>query len=545
MLIRILVIAAYFLVVLAIGTYTRRRRGAGAEDYFLANRGLGTFILLCTLAATNFSAFTVFGCSGAGYRDGLAFLPVMAFGTGFMALTFWLVGRRAWRLGRDHGLITPAELIGKLYANRWLSLVFAAVMIVWTVPYLALQPLAGGLVIGGLFNLPAHLHFIGPVLITVVIVAYTLRGGFRAVVLTDAFQGLLMAGLLVAALVLVVNHHGGFAAAAGRVLAEAPALFARPGGQGQYLPGVWFSVILLWFFCDPMFPQLFQRFFSARSERALGRTMLWYPLVCTLVFAPPVLLGLFGHLSFPGLEGKAADNIVPLLMTSIGGDLMGTLVLTAGLAALMSTMDSQLLTLSSIFTRDVLPGVGVETDHLEWAGRGFVVLLAVAGLVVALNPVASILKLGFTAFTGLAALFPTVLGGLYLKRPHHAAALASILTGQAVLVLHLTGVLSASGYLPALPVIVTSLVAYLVVQAACPGGLSLPRVEARALGYSLALAGVFLLAMDFWNWGSTGPLVLSLPLWVWYSVGLSLVQTVLMWLMLRRGTPAPSLAGEV
>ena len=66
----------------------------------MAGRGLGSFVLLGTMAATNFSAFTVFGASGAGYRDGLSFFPIMAFGTGFMALTFWLLGRKVWQWGR-------------------------------------------------------------------------------------------------------------------------------------------------------------------------------------------------------------------------------------------------------------------------------------------------------------------------------------------------------------------------------------------------------------------------------------------------------------
>jgi hypothetical protein len=53
-------------------------------------------VLLGTMVATNFSAFTVFGASGAGYRDGYAFFPIMGFGTGFMAITFWIIGRRIW-----------------------------------------------------------------------------------------------------------------------------------------------------------------------------------------------------------------------------------------------------------------------------------------------------------------------------------------------------------------------------------------------------------------------------------------------------------------
>ena len=369
MLTKVSVLAAYFLVVIVLGLLARGRLKDGPADYFLAGRGLGSFVLLGTMAATNFSAFTVFGASGAGYRDGLSFFPIMAFGTGFMALTFWLLGRKVWQWGRTHSLVTPAELVEQVYGHKWLAGLFALVMVVFTVPYLALQPLAGAKVLGQLFGLPP---WAGASLITAIILIYTLRGGLKAVAWTDVFQGLLMFGLMAAALIMVTMHYGGWSPAFDLARQAEPSLFSRPGPRGVYAPAVWFSFLTLWFFCDPMFPQLFQRFYSAKRERSLARTMALYPLVCTLVFTLPVAMGVLGHLAFPGLSGRAADNIVPLLMTHLAGDFMGTLVLAAGLAALMSTMDSQLLTLSSIFTRDLVPLLGGRKSESALVGRVFV-----------------------------------------------------------------------------------------------------------------------------------------------------------------------------
>jgi len=349
---RIAIVIAYFILLLIIGHRSRVRRAGDADQYFVAGRSLRTPLLVTTMAATNFSAFTVFGASGAGYRDGLAFLPVMAFGTGFMALTFWLIGRKVWQHGRTHSFITPSELVGHLYGSRSVAAVVAGVLLVFTIPYLALQPMAAGAVLGQMFGLPP---WAGAAAVTVAIVLYTTRGGLRAVAWTDALQGILMVSVMLLALVMVVAHYGGWNAAFARALEQQPALFARPGLSGTYTPAVWFSFLALWFFCDPMFPQLFQRFYAARDEAALGRTALLYPFICIVVFAPPVLIGMLGHLSTPGLTGKEADGILAFMMTAMGNDLMGTLVLTAGLAALMSTMDSQLLTLSSVVSRDLWP----------------------------------------------------------------------------------------------------------------------------------------------------------------------------------------------
>ncbi len=531
---KISVLSAYFLILLAIGFVARTRWKSTPAAYFLADRTLGTLVLLATMAATNFSAFTVFGASGAGYRDGWSFFPIMGFGTGFMALSFWVIGRRAWRFGREQGVITPPELVGALYGSRGLSVLIATVMILFTVPYLALQPMAAGYALEELVGLP---HAAGCLLVTAIIVLYTLRGGMRAVAWTDLFQGLLMLVLLLAALFIVAAPHGGFVAAARKALEVRPALFSRPGGLGQYVPGVWFSYMALWFFCDPMFPQLFQRFFAARSERSLARIMLCYPLVCTVVFFAPVAVGILGHLSFPGLIGKQADRILPLMVNAASGDSMAALVTAAGLAALMSTMDSQLLTLSSIFTRDILGLFRREQVASSLPGRLFVIGLSLAGLALALRPPATILQIATETFTGLAVLFPTVVFGLYLRRVFAPAAFASILLGEGALACFHFGWLSPAPFLPIVWVMIVAFSSYLGVHGVM--AVRRERVGLRVPHWLmdrdfLMSAVIFALAMDFWAWGEAVPLYLGVPAWVFYFILLSILQTVLMARMIGR-----------
>ncbi|MCU0559717.1 MAG: sodium:solute symporter family protein [Desulfobacterales bacterium] len=531
---KILVLGLYFLALLAIGYFARTHWRSTPASYFLADRRLGALVLLATMAATNFSAFTVFGTSGAGYRDGWSFFPIMGFGTGFMALSFWLIGRRVWQVGRERGIITPPELVQSLYGSRPLGVLVALVMIVFTIPYLALQPMAAGYALQEVTGLP---YRCGSLLITVIIVLYTLRGGMRAVAWTDLFQGLLLLALLTAALVMVAGHHGGLAAASQKVLALKPELFSRPGGLGHYSPGIWFSYMALWFVCDPMFPQLFQRFFAARSERAIARMMLLYPLVCTVVFLPPIAVGVLGHLWFPDLSGKQADRILPMVVNAVAGDVMAALVTAAGLAALMSTMDSQLLTLSSIFTRDLLPVVRRAEPATSIHGRIFVAGLSAAGLVLAWHPPATILEIATQTFTGLAVLFPTVLFGLYWRRVYPLPAVLSILVGEALLLLFHFKWFSAAPFLPVVWVMLAVFGVYLAghgftrlrqgtLPLRPPGWLRDPSF--------LMLVGVFLLAMDFWAWGRIDPLVAGLPVWIAHFIALSALQTAIMAFMVRR-----------
>jgi solute:Na+ symporter, SSS family len=541
--VKVCVLIGYFALVLLIGFIARTRWKSSPETYFLADRKLGTLVLLGTMVATNFSAFTVFGTSGAGYRDGYAFFPIMGFGTGFMAITFWILGRKIWRVGRDRGVVTPPEMIRVTYGSPFLSFLFSLVMIVFTIPYLALQPMAAGYALEALVGVP---YFTGCLLVTGIIVLYTLRGGLRAVAWTDLFQGALMAVLLGICLILVAKHHGGFAAANQKVLAMNPELFSRPGASGKYTLSIWFSFIMLWFFCDPMFPQLFQRFFSARNEKTISRMMIFYPMVCTVIFFMPIAVGVLGHLSFPDLAGRQADRILPMLITLVSGDVMSALVIACGLAALMSTMDSQLLTLSSIFTRDIFPLFTGRHVKGNAAGRIFVVVLSLAGLALAYSPPATILQIATQTFTGLAVLFPTVLFGLYLRNVRALPAILSILAGEGLMLLCYFRIMPSWGFLPVVPVMAMTFAVYLAahwIMLWREGRIHL-RMPAWLMNpYFYLLLGVFLLSLDFWAWGTTRPSWAGMPAWLGYFVVLSALQTALMIRLVRKSKPPRSRSG--
>ncbi len=534
MTIKIAVLVAYFLIVVLIGFFARTRWKSSPDAYFLADRKLGTLILVGTMVSTNFSAFTVFGTSGAGYRDGYAFFPIMGFGTGFMALTFWILGRKIWEVGRQRGLVTPPELVRELYQSKTVALLFAVVMIIFTIPYLALQPMAAGYALEELIGLP---YFQGCILVTLIILLYTFRGGLKAVAWTDLFQGLVMTMLLLVALIMVVSHHGGFMEANRKVMASFPDLFSRPGGTGKYTLGIWFSYMMLWFLCDPMFPQLFQRFFSAKNDRTLSRMMILYPAICTVIFFMPIAVGVLGRLSFPDLIGKQADRILPMVLTQISGSTMAALVIAAGLAALMSTMDSQLLTLSSIFSRDIMTAFNRQPSQTSISGRLFVVFLSIAGLMLAYRPPATILQIATQTFSGLAVLFPTVIFGLYLRKVYAMSAIVSIVCGESMLVMFYLKWLPKGMFLPVVWVMIVAFGAYLIVHGylrwqakdqkwAIPGWLTNP--------YFYIMSSIFILAMDFWAWEKVQPVVWGVPVWMLYFILLSGLQSIAMLFWLRK-----------
>ncbi len=535
-----LVVSGYLAVLLGIGFWARRRARRTAEDYFVASRSLPPLVLFLTMAATNFSAFTVFGFSGAGWRIGYSFYPIMAFGTGFMALSFAYIGRPVWRLGKEKGLFTPPELVFDRFASPTLRLLFLGVMVAFTLPYLAMQPMAAGYALEELLGIP---YFGGAVLITAVMLAYTFFGGMRGVAWTDVLQGGMLLLLLIVAIGLIASHFGGLPAANYTAASRWPELFSRPGMGGAFTPGIWLGYMLLWFLCDPMFPQLFQRFYAARDEKALGTTMALYPLITGVLFLLPVTIGVIGRLAFPELPaGTASDRILPLLLSHYAPAALEALVLTAALAALMSTLDSQLLTLSSMFTRDLVEPLA-KRQSPPWVGKLFVVGLALAGLAIAWHPPATFLEIATETFTGLAVLFPTVVGALYWKRATAKGAIASIIVGEGLVVAYHFKLVPSFGTLPVVPIVAAAALVLLVVsflsqphpQAKSPRGKS--KENKGLVKWSLAFILLFLLGNDYWAWGDgrLGPL--NFPWWVWYFLGLCVLMALLFW---RFGSQEPA-----
>jgi SSS family solute:Na+ symporter len=331
----------------------------------------------------------------------------------------------------------------------------------------------------------------------------------------------MMIVLTLAAFVIIAAKSGGFVQANLKAFETAPALFARPGLDGSLLPGVWIGYLLLWLFADPMFPQIFQRFMAARDGRALATTAVLYPLVTAFLFFLTVSIGVMGRATLPGLTAAQSDNVLPLLLQRHVGGALGVLLLTGGMAALMSTLDSQLLTLSSMIALDFR--VAPRTGAL--AGKLTLVALGAAGFAIAMSPPLTILDfINRTSFYGYAALAPVVIGGLYWKRGTRTGAFAAILAGEAVVVATQLNVVRWPGVLPAIPVLAASIAAYI-------GGslLTTDRGAAAALArgphagawpWAVAFAALFALGNDFWAWGRKPVLALGLPLWVWYSAGL-------------------------
>lgn len=439
----------------------KKTETATPESYFLADRNVSTLSLFFTILATNFSAFYFLGFAGEGYRIGYAHYIIMGLGTAFAALSILLIGTRAWTMGKESGYITPADLVFGQTGDRTLATLFSGVMIVFTLPYMALQIVGGGYILETLTSGTIS-YQLAILLLTLFTIVYVIIGGMSSVTRTDLKQGLMVI-LFMSLAVLIVGHDLGGVEAANEMAQQVlPELFSPHGVADHYTPGKWFSFIIFWIFCIPMFPQLFMRFYIARDLATLKKSAILYGLIPLVISLLPVMIGVWGHISFPELGADDIDQIMPMMLLEHTTEWFAALVMTGAIAAFMSTLDSQLLALSTMVTRDfIIPFHNKSVTFKEevFMGRILVAILAIIGWVIALNPFDTIFDMGKMSFTGTAILFPIGLAVTRFKLEKPVYGTAAIIAGLLVMIGFHYGIIPirfALGFETFIPVIVLS-----------------------------------------------------------------------------------------
>jgi len=348
-----IVAALYIVALLFLGWRGYRRRRAGSvSDFYLAGSNLGLLVLFATLYATQYSGNTFIGYTGQAYRSGFGW----TFSVGMMmsvVIVYLMFAPRLHRDAHGHGLITPSDWVRHRFGSPQLAAVVSAIMAVSLLNYLYAQFLALGHFVAGASGGDVP-YWVGVVGFGLVIVVYETLGGMRSVAWTDVVQGLMLFVGLGIVLVMAAPQIGSLDAIVRDLLERKPEL-VRPPTWSQC--GHWASSMLLLGVGAAMYPHAIQRIYAARDARVLRRSlrlMVFMPFATTLVV---LLIGILAHGVLDAETELATDRVMPAFLAAVaasGGlaEWATALVLIGALAAMMSTADSALLSLSSIVTVD-------------------------------------------------------------------------------------------------------------------------------------------------------------------------------------------------
>jgi SSS family solute:Na+ symporter len=348
-------------------------------------------------------------------------------------VVFLYLGTRVWALARRHGFLTQVEYFRERWGSEPLALLLFAALLILLVPYLLLGVKGGGLTLAEVSG-GALPEWLASLLTAGVVLTYVALGGMRGTAWVNFFQTVLFVALGGVLFAVIVRDLGGLPAVFARLAAEQPALLVR-GDRIRPLEMLSYTAIPL---SVAMFPHMFLTWLTARSGAAFRLSIVAYPLCVAAIWLPSVLLGVMAALDHPGLAGPAASSVLMRMLHGHAPGVLGSVLAAGVFAAVMASIDSQVLALSTMFTRDVVGrwrqrrGLAFPERAQVVAGRLFVaaVLLAAWGLSLAVDR--SLFRIGVWAFTGFTGLLPLLLAALFWRRSTATGGVASILTTMAL-----------------------------------------------------------------------------------------------------------------
>jgi SSS family solute:Na+ symporter len=424
----VIVVGIYLAIIAVIGSVAFRRSEANTEDFFLANRAVGSVVFFLSLFATNMTAFAILGSSGQAYRQGIGIYGLMASSSGLVIpLTIFFIGTRLWAIGKRFGHQTQVSF----FRDRWecgtIGTVIFTLSVVMLVPYMIISIMGGGRVLNDI-SVGRVSYWLGCAIVALVVTANVFFGGMRGTVWVNIFQTTLFL-LFGAVAVAVISHAipGGFGDYIRKIAANPKTsyLVTRERMSERYFWSYTFIPL-----SSIMFPHMAIMCFAARKVTAFKQTVVLYPLAIMAIWLPCIFLGVLGTQLEPGL--KNPDGILLHLLTDHAPVWLAGILGAGIISAVMGSDTHQVLAVSTMFTKDVFAHYGGKAKYGEkgsvFFARGFILAVTAIAYLIALITPESIFELAVRfAFSGFAAMAPVMIAALFWKRSTKYGALASTL----------------------------------------------------------------------------------------------------------------------
>ena len=446
-------IALYLAAMVFVGVYFGKKgSGSSSDDFYLGGRRMGPIVTAMSAEASDMSSYLLMGLPGLAYLCGLPEVTWTAIGLAAGTYLNWLiVARRLRRYSAKLGAITIPDFFARRFGDRkhTLSCIAALVILIFFIPYTASGFKAIGTLFNSLFGVEYHTAMIVG---AIVVVLYTVMGGFMAVSFTDLIQSIFMTIALLVIVCFGIDQAGGLDAVMDNArslpgyLSMTQGYDAASGAASTYGTLSILST-LAWGLGYFGMPHILLRFMAIREEKELNQSRRIATVWVVISMFVAVFIGIIGN-------SVSAAGKVPVLTTSADSEtiiikladlmsrhgallaIMAGVILSGILAATMSTADSQLLAAASSVSQDLMQhsfGVKMDARRTMRAARATVIGIAVIGIALAWDPNSSVFRVVSFAWAGFGAAFgPVMLFALFWKRANRQGALAGMITGGTV-----------------------------------------------------------------------------------------------------------------
>ena len=428
----------YLVVLVGIGFYSLRY-SRSFEDFILAGRRLGPWVVAFSAQASDMSGWLLLGLPGEAFKKGLS---VFWIAIGCLLGTYFnwtVIARRLRRLSARLNALTIPDLFEARFggsAGLWLRLASLIVVVIFYALYISAQFKAAGKTLSSTFALTYHQAL---VIGASVIILYTLMGGFFAVAWTDLLQGILMVCVAVILPVIGIWKMGGINKLFD-IMSQSNTALVSPTYElaGWSLLGGLIIGGLAWGLGYPGQPHIVVRFMAIRKEKELKNSMLIAMLWVILALYGCIFAGFLAFAHFGGKISDPETSIIILAQQFFPSWLAG-LVIAGISAAIMSTVDSQVLVLTSALVEDFYKRfLNKEASQrlCLFLSRICTVAIGISAVFLAWNVKIGVFKYVQYAWGGLAAGFgPALIATLYFKKANGYAVALGMVVGIATIII--------------------------------------------------------------------------------------------------------------
>lgn len=449
----IIVMVLYLALMLLVGFASNfKGSGSSTDEFYLGNRKIGPLVTAMSAEASDMSSYLLMGLPGLAYLTGICDVGWTVIGLAVGTYLNWLlVSKRLRRYSENLGAITIPDFFSKRYHDEKniLSCIAAVVILIFFIPYTASGFKAIGTLFNSLFGIDYHVAMIVGGL---VVVLYTVIGGFVAVSTTDLIQSIVMTFALIVTVIFGIKYAGGW----DNVVANAQslsgylamnAMYNVEDGTATHYGFITICSTLAWGLGYFGMPHILLRFMAIRDEKELTLSRRIASIWVVISMTVAILIGIIGNaVSKAGLipylnTSSDSETIIIKLSDVLSQNgiffaLIAGLIMAGILACTMSTADSQLLQASSSFSQNILQDffkIKMDEKKAMLFARGTVEVIAIIGVILAWNPNSSVFTIVSFAWAGFGAAFgPLMLCSLFWKRTTKAGAIAGMVAGGAV-----------------------------------------------------------------------------------------------------------------
>lgn len=441
----IIILVVYIAIMLGIGFYASRKTSS-VSDFVLGGRNVGSWLTAFAYGTSYFSAVVFIGYAGQfGWNYGVS-ATWIGFGNAILgSMLAWIVlGKRTRTMSKHLDASTMPEFFEKRFLSKSLKIASAVIVFVFLIPYTA--SVYNGL--SRLFNMALNIPYSYCIIAMAVLTAiYVILGGYSATAINDFIQGIIMLVGIVLVVCCVVGEKGGLSSALdqlGNISGDVPenTLNSLFGPDPINL----FGVVILTSLGTWGLPQMIQKFYAIKDDRAIKQGTVISTLFAIVVSCGSYFMGGFGRLFVNKdditVNGKLAfDRIVPSMLETALPEILLGIVVVLVLSASMSTLSSLVLTSSSTLTIDLIRPLTKEkmTEKQEiLIMRILIAVFLIISVVIALNPntyITTLMSISWGALAG--AFLAPFMYGLFSKKITKASVWASFICGVGVTIGHM------------------------------------------------------------------------------------------------------------